>query len=159
MMSWEKEKSRHVDFQCVRSKSISNLLEISTDLATTLDPDSENLATAGYANVAAAAAAATAAVTGGSGGVNGVDNSSSSSDVNLIFNFNANSLLQSAASAAAVIQTRFNNANASLLSPSLNNRFFNPIHLAPESPPSSSSSTAAPPPPNIPEQNQNSNAD
>ncbi len=30
-MSWEKEKSRHVDFQCVRSKSISNLLEINTD--------------------------------------------------------------------------------------------------------------------------------
>lgn len=26
-MSWEKEKSRHVDFQCVRSKSITNLLE------------------------------------------------------------------------------------------------------------------------------------
>lgn len=31
-MSWEKEQSRHVDFQCVRSKSISNLLEINTDL-------------------------------------------------------------------------------------------------------------------------------
>jgi hypothetical protein len=30
-MSWEKEQSRHVDFQCVRSKSISNLLEINTD--------------------------------------------------------------------------------------------------------------------------------
>lgn len=27
LMSWEKEKSRHVDFQCVRSKSITNLLE------------------------------------------------------------------------------------------------------------------------------------
>lgn len=27
MLSWEKEKSRHVDFQCVRSKSITNLLE------------------------------------------------------------------------------------------------------------------------------------
>ena len=28
-MSWEKEeaKSRHVDFQCVKSKSITNLLE------------------------------------------------------------------------------------------------------------------------------------
>ena len=30
-MSWEKEQSRHVDFQCVRSKSIGNLLEINTD--------------------------------------------------------------------------------------------------------------------------------
>lgn len=27
MVSWEKENSRHVDFQCVRSKSITNLLE------------------------------------------------------------------------------------------------------------------------------------
>ena len=31
-MSWEKEKSRHVDFQCVRSKSITNLLDTSSDL-------------------------------------------------------------------------------------------------------------------------------
>ena len=31
-MSWEKEKSRHVDFQCVRSKSITNLLDVSFDL-------------------------------------------------------------------------------------------------------------------------------
>jgi hypothetical protein len=30
LMSWEKEKSRHVDFQCVRSKSITNLLETQT---------------------------------------------------------------------------------------------------------------------------------
>ena len=30
-MSWEKEKSRHVDFQCVRSKSITNLLETAFD--------------------------------------------------------------------------------------------------------------------------------
>ncbi len=32
-MSWEKEKSRHVDFQCVRSKSITNLLDSSIDLS------------------------------------------------------------------------------------------------------------------------------
>lgn len=31
MMSWEKEKSRHVDFQCVRSKSVTNL-ETTTDV-------------------------------------------------------------------------------------------------------------------------------
>ena len=31
-MSWEKEKSRHVDFQCVRSKSITSLLDASIDL-------------------------------------------------------------------------------------------------------------------------------
>jgi hypothetical protein len=31
-MSWEKEKSRHVDFQCVRSKSITNLLEAAADV-------------------------------------------------------------------------------------------------------------------------------
>ena len=31
-MSWEKEKSRHVDFQCVRSKSITNLLETTFDV-------------------------------------------------------------------------------------------------------------------------------
>ena len=32
-MSWEKEenRSRHVDFQCVKSKSITNLLEAATD--------------------------------------------------------------------------------------------------------------------------------
>lgn len=33
-MSWEKEeaKSRHVDFQCVKSKSVTNLAEAHTDL-------------------------------------------------------------------------------------------------------------------------------
>ena len=32
-MSWEKEeaRSRHVDFQCVKSKSITNLLEAASD--------------------------------------------------------------------------------------------------------------------------------
>lgn len=30
-MSWEKEKSRHVDFQCVQSKSVTNLSEINPD--------------------------------------------------------------------------------------------------------------------------------
>ena len=32
-MSWEKEenRSRHVDFQCVKSKSITNLLEAAAD--------------------------------------------------------------------------------------------------------------------------------
>lgn len=37
LMSWEKEKSRHVDFQCVRSKSITNLLEINTNLEENLN--------------------------------------------------------------------------------------------------------------------------
>lgn len=32
LMSWEKEKSRHVDFQCVRSKSVTNLLELNTSI-------------------------------------------------------------------------------------------------------------------------------
>lgn len=34
-MSWEKEeaKSRHVDFQCVKSKSVTNLAEASADPA------------------------------------------------------------------------------------------------------------------------------
>lgn len=37
-MSWEKEeaKSRHVDFQCVKSKSITNIAEASADIA--IDP-------------------------------------------------------------------------------------------------------------------------
>lgn len=35
-MSWEKEenKSRHVDFQCVKSKSITNLAEAAVDPGT-----------------------------------------------------------------------------------------------------------------------------
>ncbi|WAR08255.1 BTBDA-like protein, partial [Mya arenaria] len=39
-MSWEKEeaKSRHVDFQCVKSKSITNLAEASTDPTFELPP-------------------------------------------------------------------------------------------------------------------------
>jgi len=111
MMSWEKEKSRHVDFQCVRSKSISNLLEISTDLTTTQETDTDNLTT-GYTS--------------------GVESTTSTTG-DLVFTFaGANpGLLQSAASAAvAAIPNRFTNANVSLLSPSLNNRYFNPIHLA-----------------------------
>ena len=34
-MSWEKEeaKSRHVDFQCVKSKSITNIAEASADVS------------------------------------------------------------------------------------------------------------------------------
>jgi len=38
-MSWEKEeaKSRHVDFQCVKSKSITNLSEATAD-PTPVDP-------------------------------------------------------------------------------------------------------------------------
>lgn len=34
-MSWEKEegKSRHVDFQCVRSKSLTNLVVVGEDVA------------------------------------------------------------------------------------------------------------------------------
>lgn len=34
-MSWEKEegKSRHVDFQCVRSKSLTNLVMVGEDVA------------------------------------------------------------------------------------------------------------------------------
>lgn len=113
-MSWEKEKSRHVDFQCVRSKSISNLLEISTDLTTAHETDADNLTTTttGYSS-------------------SGVESTASNNaDSNSFFSFNPNGLLQSAPN---VIQTRFTNANASLLSPSLNNRYFNPIHLASES--------------------------
>lgn len=30
-MSWEKEKSRHVDFQCIQSKSVTNLSETNAD--------------------------------------------------------------------------------------------------------------------------------
>lgn len=39
-MSWEKEeaKSRHVDFQCVKSKSVTNLAEATADPAIDLDP-------------------------------------------------------------------------------------------------------------------------
>lgn len=38
-MSWEKEeaKSRHVDFQCVKSKSITNIAEAAGDAAAALD--------------------------------------------------------------------------------------------------------------------------
>lgn len=38
-MSWEKEeaKSRHVDFQCVKSKSVTNLAEAAADPAFDLD--------------------------------------------------------------------------------------------------------------------------
>lgn len=38
-MSWEKEeaKSRHVDFQCVKSKSVTNLAEATADPALELD--------------------------------------------------------------------------------------------------------------------------
>lgn len=38
-MSWEKEeaKSRHVDFQCVKSKSVTNLAEATADPALDLD--------------------------------------------------------------------------------------------------------------------------
>ena len=39
-MSWEKEKSRHVDFQCVRSKSITNLLEAAADVVQDLQQQS-----------------------------------------------------------------------------------------------------------------------
>ena len=38
-MSWEKEKSRHVDFQCVRSKSITNLLETTFDVVQDINYD------------------------------------------------------------------------------------------------------------------------
>lgn len=38
-MSWEKEeaKSRHVDFQCVKSKSVTNLAEANADPPLELD--------------------------------------------------------------------------------------------------------------------------
>lgn len=38
-MSWEKEeaKSRHVDFQCVKSKSVTNLAEATADPALEMD--------------------------------------------------------------------------------------------------------------------------
>jgi len=40
-MSWEKEeaKSRHVDFQCVKSKSVTNLAEAAADLPAGVFPD------------------------------------------------------------------------------------------------------------------------
>lgn len=43
-MSWEKEeaKSRHVDFQCVKSKSITNLAEAAADLIQDLQLVSHN---------------------------------------------------------------------------------------------------------------------
>lgn len=41
LMSWEKEKSRHVDFQCVRTKSITNLLE-QNGIFSQSDPDTTN---------------------------------------------------------------------------------------------------------------------
>lgn len=122
LMSWEKEKSRHVDFQCVRSKSITNLLEISTDLTTTQEDD--NL-TPEYISV----------------------DSTMNGDSDILFNFNSNStailtngtgnahnttlnnLIQSTSSS---LPTRFN-SNTNLLSPSLNNRYFNPITLASDS--------------------------
>lgn len=42
-MSWEKEeaKSRHVDFQCVKSKSVTNLAEATADPALELDARGE----------------------------------------------------------------------------------------------------------------------
>jgi hypothetical protein len=47
-MSWEKEeaKSRHVDFQCVKSKSITNLSEAAADPAIT-DPPAAGVVPAG----------------------------------------------------------------------------------------------------------------
>ena len=58
-MSWEKEeaKSRHVDFQCVKSKSITNLLEaagVDSPEQATANPD-QTAPPAGGAAVAAAA--------------------------------------------------------------------------------------------------------
>lgn len=43
-MSWEKEKSRHVDFQCVRSKSITNLLETTFDVRQDISYDDNSVA-------------------------------------------------------------------------------------------------------------------
>nr|CAI5853848.1 unnamed protein product [Callosobruchus analis] len=42
-MSWEKEeaKSRHVDFQCVKSKSVTNLAEATADPVLELDARGE----------------------------------------------------------------------------------------------------------------------
>ena len=54
-MSWEKEeaKSRHVDFQCVKSKSVTNLAEA------TADPSIDNFDARGNpVNVVAAVAGA-----------------------------------------------------------------------------------------------------
>lgn len=47
-MSWEKEeaKSRHVDFQCVKSKSVTNLAEATADPALELDPHGNPTVTA-----------------------------------------------------------------------------------------------------------------
>jgi BTB/POZ domain-containing protein 10 len=67
-MSWEKEeaKSRHVDFQCVKSKSVTNLAEA------TADPSIDNFDSRGNpVNPAGAAAAAALDQAMGGGGVAG----------------------------------------------------------------------------------------
>ena len=50
-MSWEKEKSRHVDFQCVRSKSITNLLEAAADVVQDIQFSQQQQQTNTTANV------------------------------------------------------------------------------------------------------------
>lgn len=51
-MSWEKEeaKSRHVDFQCVKSKSVTNLAEATADPVLELDSHGNQTITAAVAD-------------------------------------------------------------------------------------------------------------
>lgn len=51
-MSWEKEeaKSRHVDFQCVKSKSVTNLAEATADPVLELDSHGNQIITAAVAD-------------------------------------------------------------------------------------------------------------
>ena len=64
-MSWEKEeaKSRHVDFQCVKSKSVTNLAEAAAD------PNIDNFDARGNPILPAAGGAVGGQVGVGSGGV------------------------------------------------------------------------------------------
>merc|ERR1712113_212257 len=64
-MSWEKEeaKSRHVDFQCVKSKSVTNLAEAAAD------PNIDNFDARGNPILPAAGVAAGIQPSGGSAGV------------------------------------------------------------------------------------------
>lgn len=64
-MSWEKEeaKSRHVDFQCVKSKSVTNLAEAAAD------PNIDNFDARGNPILPAAGVAAGVQPSGGSAGV------------------------------------------------------------------------------------------
>lgn len=71
-MSWEKEeaKSRHVDFQCVKSKSITNLAAAASDSPNPDQPGSGTGVAAG-GGVGGGGGGAGGGVGGGAGGVGG----------------------------------------------------------------------------------------